>query len=223
MRGNTGPADDAGRYKGLVYLPLTAENDFVAPLPDRKVDLIYLCFPNNPTGATATRDELAKWVAYARQHNSIIFFDAAYEAYITDPSLPHSIYEVDGGPRLRHRVPARSARTPGFTGTRCAYTVVPKGLTGKNADGESIELHGLWNRRQSTKFNGVSYIVQRGAEAVYTEDGKGQVQRLVSFYLDNARLIRDGLTDAGMEVHGGVNAPYVWVKTPDGVTSWGLL
>ena len=219
MRGNTGPADDAGRYDGLVYLPLTAENNFVAPLPDRKVDLIYLCFPNNPTGATATTDELAKWVTYARHHGSVIFFDAAYEAYITDPSLPHSIYEVEGARDCA--IEFRSfSKNAGFTGTRCAYTVVPRGLTGKNAEGESIELHGLWNRRQSTKFNGVSYIVQRGAEAVYTEDGKGQVQRLVSFYLDNARLIRDGLTDAGMEVHGGVNAPYVWVKTPDGVSSW---
>ncbi len=221
MRGNTGPADEGGRYNGLVYLPLTAENNFVAPLPDRQVDLIYLCFPNNPTGATATKDELAKWVAYARQHDSIIFFDAAYEAYITDPSLPHSIYEIDGARDCA--IEFRSfSKNAGFTGTRCACTVVPRGLTGKNGVGESIELHKLWNRRQSTKFNGVSYIVQRGAEAVYTEDGRGEVQRLVSFYLDNARLIRDGLTDAGMQVYGGVNAPYVWVKTPDGVSSWDL-
>ena len=219
MAGNTGDANDKGEYGGLVYLPITAENDFTAQIPSQKVDLIYLCFPNNPTGAVATRAHLQAWVDYAKAHGSIIFFDAAYEAFITDPSLPRSIYEIEGARDCA--IEFRSfSKNAGFTGTRCALTVVPKTLTAKAADGSDVELWKLWNRRQSTKFNGVSYIVQRGAEAVYSPEGKAQVKELVAFYMENARIIRDKLTAAGLEVHGGINAPYVWVKTPDGLSSW---
>jgi LL-diaminopimelate aminotransferase len=219
MAGNTGDANDKGEYGGLVYLPITAENNFTAQIPSQKVDLIYLCFPNNPTGATATRAHLQAWVDYAKVHGSIIFFDAAYEAFITDPSLPHSIYEIEGARDCA--IEFRSfSKNAGFTGTRCALTVVPKTLTAKAADGSDVELWKLWNRRQSTKFNGVSYIVQRGAEAVYSPEGKAQVKELIDFYMENARIIRDKLTAAGLEVHGGINAPYVWVKTPNGLSSW---
>ncbi len=219
MAGNTGDANDKGEYGGLVYLPITAENDFTAQIPSQKVDLIYLCFPNNPTGAVATRAHLQAWVDYAKAHGSIIFFDAAYEAFITDPSLPRSIYEIEGARDCA--IEFRSfSKNAGFTGTRCALTVVPKTLTAKAADGSDVELWKLWNRRQSTKFNGVSYIVQRGAEAVYSPEGKAQVKELVAFYMENARIIRDKLTAAGLAVHGGINAPYVWVKTPDGLSSW---
>jgi LL-diaminopimelate aminotransferase len=219
MAGNTGDANEKGEYGGLVYLPITAENDFTAQIPSQKVDLIYLCFPNNPTGAVATRAHLQAWVDYAKAHGSIIFFDAAYEAFITDPSLPRSIYEIEGARDCA--IEFRSfSKNAGFTGTRCALTVVPKTLTAKAADGSDVELWKLWNRRQSTKFNGVSYIVQRGAEAVYSPEGKAQVKELIGFYMENARIIRDKLTAAGLEVHGGINAPYVWVKTPNGLSSW---
>lgn len=219
MAGNTGEANDKGEYSGLVYLPVTAENNFTAEIPQQKVDLIYLCFPNNPTGATATKEHLKDWVNYARSQGSIIFFDAAYEAFITDPDLPHSIYEIEGARECA--IEFRSfSKNAGFTGTRCALTVVPKTLTAKAADGSNIELWKLWNRRQSTKFNGVSYIVQKGAEAVYSEEGQSQIKALVSFYLENAQIIRQQLTSAGLKVYGGVNAPYVWVKTPAGLTSW---
>jgi LL-diaminopimelate aminotransferase len=219
MAGNTGDANDKGEYGGLVYLPITADNDFTAQIPSQKVDLIYLCFPNNPTGATATKAHLQAWVDYARAHGSIIFFDAAYEAFITDPSLPRSIYEIDGARDCA--IEFRSfSKNAGFTGTRCALTVVPKTLTAKAADGSDVELWKLWNRRQSTKFNGVSYIVQRGAEAVYSPAGKAQVTALIAFYMENAKIIRDRLTTAGLQVYGGINAPYVWVKTPDGLSSW---
>ncbi|MBE9123605.1 LL-diaminopimelate aminotransferase [Tychonema sp. LEGE 07199] len=220
MAGHTGDANENGEYGGLVYLPITAENNFTAQIPtDKKVDLIYLCFPNNPTGATATKEHLQAWVNYAKANNSIIFFDAAYEAYITDPSLPHSIYEIEGARDCA--IEFRSfSKNAGFTGTRCALTVVPKTLTGKAADGSDVEIWKLWNRRQSTKFNGVSYIVQRGAEAVYSEAGKAQIKALVNFYMENAAIIREKLTAAGIEVFGGENAPYVWVKTPCGLTSW---
>ena len=211
MAGHTGPANEAGEYAGLTYLPMTANNHFTPELPGQKVDLIYLCFPNNPTGATATKDELKKWVDYARENGSIILFDAAYEAYITDPTLPHSIYEVAGARDCA--IEFRSfSKNAGFTGTRCALTVVPKTLTAKAADGSDVDLHQLWSRRQSTKFNGVSYIIQRGAEAVYSEAGQAQIKGLISFYLENAKIIRDQLTAAGITVYGGVNAPYVWVK-----------
>ena len=219
MAGHTGEANEQGEYEGLVYLPVTAENDFTAPIPTQKVDLIYLCFPNNPTGATATKAHLQDWVNYAKAHGSIIFFDAAYEAFITDPSLPHSIYEIEGAKDCA--IEFRSfSKNAGFTGTRCALTVVPKTLTAKAADGSTVELWKLWNRRQSTKFNGVSYIVQRGAEAVYSPQGQAEVQALVNFYLENAQIIREQLTSAGLAVYGGINAPYVWVKTPQGLSSW---
>ncbi|MBE9125183.1 MULTISPECIES: LL-diaminopimelate aminotransferase [unclassified Coleofasciculus] len=219
MAGHTGEANERGEFEGLVYLPITAENNFTAEIPSEKVDLIYLCFPNNPTGATATKEHLKAWVEYAKAHNSIIFFDAAYEAYITDPELPHSIYEIEGARDCA--IEFRSfSKNAGFTGTRCALTVVPKNLTAKAADGSDVELWKLWNRRQSTKFNGVSYIVQRGAEAVYSEEGQVQVKELIHFYLENAKIIREKLTEAGIDVYGGVNAPYVWVKTPNGLSSW---
>jgi LL-diaminopimelate aminotransferase len=219
MAGHTGDANDQGEYGGLVYLPITADNDFTAQIPTQKVDLIYLCFPNNPTGATATKAHLQAWIDYARANGSIIFFDAAYEAFITDPDLPHSIYEIEGARDCA--IEFRSfSKNAGFTGTRCALTVVPKTLKGKAADSSEIELWKLWNRRQSTKFNGVSYIVQRGAEAVYSPEGQQQVKGLINFYMENAKIIREQLTAAGIKVYGGVNAPYVWVKTPNGLSSW---
>jgi LL-diaminopimelate aminotransferase len=219
MAGHTGDANEKGEYGGLVYLPISADNNFTAQIPTEKVDLIYLCFPNNPTGATATKEHLQAWVEYAKAHGSIIFFDAAYEAFITDPSIPHSIYEIEGARDCA--IEFRSfSKNAGFTGTRCAFTVVPKTLTAKAADGSNVELWKLWNRRQSTKFNGVSYIVQRGAEAVYSPEGQAQTKALISFYLENATIIREQLTAAGLQVYGGVNAPYVWVKTPNGLSSW---
>jgi len=218
MAGHTGPAQD-GQYGGLVYMPITAENNFTATIPSQRVDLIYLCFPNNPTGATATKAHLQAWVDYARANKAVIFFDAAYEAFITDASLPHSIYEIPGARDCA--IEFRSfSKNAGFTGTRCAYTVVPKSLTAQASDGTEVALHSLWNRRQSTKFNGVSYIVQRGAEAVYSESGQEQIRQLVAFYLENARIIREQLTAAGLQVYGGVNAPYIWLQTPDGLSSW---
>ena len=219
MAGHTGPVNENGEYEGLVYLPINAENNFTASIPSEKVDLIYLCFPNNPTGAVATKEHLQAWVNYARAHGSIILFDAAYEAFITDPAIPHSIYEIDGARDCA--IEFRSfSKNAGFTGTRCALTVVPKSLKGKAADGRDVELHSLWNRRQSTKFNGVSYIVQRGAEAVYSAAGQAQTKALIDFYMENARIIREQLTAAGISVYGGVNAPYVWVKTPNNLSSW---
>ncbi len=219
MAGHTGPANEDGKYEGLVYMPVSADNNFTAEIPSEKVDLVYLCFPNNPTGATATKDHLKAWVDYAREHQAIILFDAAYEAFITDPSLPHSIYEIEGAKDCA--IEFRSfSKNAGFTGTRCAYTVVPKTLTATTSSGETVQLHQLWNRRQSTKFNGVSYIVQRGAEAVYSEAGQAQIKDLVGFYLENAKIICDRLSNAGLTVYGGVNAPYVWVKTPNGLSSW---
>ena len=219
MAGRTGAADENGRYGGLVYIPVTAENGFVPSLPDRKVDLIYLCYPNNPTGTVATREELQKWVDYARANESIILFDAAYEAFITDPTIPHSIYEIPGARDVA--IEFRSfSKTAGFTGIRCAFTVIPKTVLARNSQGEKQPLNPLWNRRHTTKFNGVSYPVQRGAEAVYSPAGQQQVRALVEFYLTNARLIREGLGQCGIDVYGGINAPYVWMKTPNGESSW---
>ena len=219
MAGHTGEANEKGEYEGFVYLPISAENNFTAQIPTEKVDLIYLCFPNNPTGSTATKEHLQAWVDYAKAHGSIIFFDAAYEAFITDPTLPHSIYEIEGAKDCA--IEFRSfSKNAGFTGTRCALTVVPKTLKGKASGGSEVELWKLWNRRQSTKFNGVSYIVQRGAEAVYSPEGQAQVKELVGFYMDNAQIIREKLTAANLSVYGGINAPYVWVKTPHGLSSW---
>lgn len=219
MAGHTGPCNDQGEYEGLTYLPINAGNNFTAQIPSQKVDLIYLCFPNNPTGAVASKSHLQDWVNYAKSHGSIILFDAAYEAFITDPEIPHSIYEIDGARDCA--IEFRSfSKNAGFTGTRCALTVVPKTLTAKAADGSDVELWKLWNRRQSTKFNGVSYIVQRGAEAVYSDAGQAQTKSLISFYLENAKIIREKLTAGGLQVFGGVNAPYVWVQTPNGISSW---
>ncbi len=219
MAGHTGPVDAAGRYAGIEYLPVLEENGFEVPLPQQPVDLIYLCFPNNPTGMVATRETLERWVRYAQQHGSIILFDAAYEAYITDPALPHSIYEIPGADEVA--IEFRSfSKTAGFTGTRCAFIVVPKKLHGRSATGESISLHRLWSRRHSTKFNGVPYIIQRGAAAVYTPAGQAEVTQLIRFYLENARLLREGISQLGWRCYGGVNAPYLWLKTPANQTSW---
>jgi LL-diaminopimelate aminotransferase len=219
MAGHTGEAGEDGKYEGLVYLPISADNAFTAEIPTQKVDLIYLCFPNNPTGAIASTEHLQAWVDYARQHGSIILFDAAYEAFITDERIPHSIFEIEGARECA--IEFRSfSKNAGFTGTRCALTVVPKTLHGETSTGAKVDLWSLWNRRQSTKFNGVSYIVQRGAEAVYSEAGQAQVKALVRFYLDNARIIREQLTQAGIQVYGGINAPYVWVQAPNGLSSW---
>lgn len=219
MAGHTGPAREDGTYEGLVYLPISAENDFTARIPEQKIDLVYLCFPNNPTGAAATKAHLQDWVNYARENGSLLLFDAAYEAFITDSEIPHSIYEIPGARDCA--IEFRSfSKNAGFTGTRCAFTVVPKTLKVKASDGSEVALHRLWNRRQSTKFNGVSYLVQRGAEAVYSEAGQAQVDKLIRFYLENARIIREKLSEAGIQTYGGVNAPYVWVKTPHGLSSW---
>lgn len=221
MAGHTGDADGAGQYGGLTYLPISAANNFTAPLPSSPVDLIYLCFPNNPTGAVASRAQLQQWVDYARAHNALILFDAAYEAFIQDPELPHSIYEIEGARQCA--IEFRSfSKNAGFTGTRCALTVVPRGLMGSAAQGEPVELWGLWNRRQCTKFNGVSYVVQRGAEAVYSPEGQGQVKGLINFYMENAAIIRRELSAAGLAVYGGQQAPYVWLQTPNGMDSWGF-
>lgn len=219
MAGHTGPADASGRYAGLVYLPVTADNDFVPELPKQRVDLIYLCYPNNPTGVAATREMLKRWVEYAQQNGSIILYDAAYEAYITDPAIPHSIYEIDGAREVA--IEFRSfSKTAGFTGVRCAFTVIPKNLKGKTRDGREVAIHPLWNRRHCTKFNGVSYPVQRGAAATYSPEGRQQVRETIAFYLANAKLVREALTQLGLQVYGGVNAPYVWLKTPGNLSSW---
>ncbi len=229
MAGHTGAADEKGEYQGLIYLRATADNHFSPAIPNQRVDIVYLCFPNNPTGAVATREQLAEWVEYAQANESVILFDAAYEAYITDASIPHSIYEIPGARDVA--IEFRSfSKTAGFTGVRCAYTVVPKTVMGhakpgasdpgSRGAGTSIPLHQLWNRRHTTKFNSVSYIVQRAAEATYTDAGRQQVRALVAFYLENAKLIREGLISAGLTCFGGVNAPYVWVKTPKNKTSW---
>jgi LL-diaminopimelate aminotransferase len=219
MHGHTRAADERGEYGGLIYLRATAENNFTPEIPKQKVDIIYLCYPNNPTGTVASKATLTKWVEYAKQHEAVIFFDAAYEAYITEENIPHSIYEIPGARDVA--IEFRSfSKTAGFTGTRCAFTVVPKSLKGRAGDGSQVDLYRLWMRRHTTKFNGVSYIVQRGAEAVYTPAGKEQTRKLVAGYLENAKLIRDGLVKLGLKVFGGVNAPYVWVQTPGGASSW---
>ncbi len=219
MAGRTGPADERGYYEGIVYLPCTEENGFVPPLPPEPVDLVYLCYPNNPTGTVATRGELKRWVDWALEHGAVILFDAAYEAFITEPGIPHSIYEIEGAERCA--IEFRSfSKTAGFTGVRCALTVVPKALEGTTSTGQTVSLNRLWHRRQSTKFNGVSYPVQRAAAAVYSDEGWAQVQEVIGYYLDNARIIREGLTAAGITCYGGVNAPYIWLKTPEGFSSW---
>jgi LL-diaminopimelate aminotransferase len=219
MGGRAGNADASGRYDRIVYLPCTAENNFQPRIPDRPVDLIFLCYPNNPTGAVLTRAALKTWVDFARERNAVILYDAAYEAYIRDPAIPHSIYEIEGAREVA--IEFRSfSKTAGFTGTRCAYTVVPKELQGRSASGETVSINSLWVRRQSTKFNGVAYVIQRAAAATYTAEGKKQVTALVDYYMENARIIREGLESAGLTVYGARNAPYIWVKTPGGLSSW---
>ncbi|MCO5051811.1 MAG: LL-diaminopimelate aminotransferase [Verrucomicrobiae bacterium] len=219
MAGHTGAANAAGAYAKLVYLPCRSSNGFVPVPPKRHVDVIYLCSPNNPTGAVATREQLAAWVQYAREQRAIILFDAAYEAYITDPAIPRSIYEIPGARECA--IEFRSfSKNGGFTGTRCAFTVVPKSLPAQTKAGETKPLHPLWARRMTTKFNGVSYIVQRAAAALYTPEGKAQVRELIEHYLGNAKVLRAGARKAGLKVYGGVNAPYLWVRTPGGMTSW---
>jgi LL-diaminopimelate aminotransferase len=219
MAGRTGPADPSGRYGGLVYLPTTAENGFDPPLPDRKVDLIYLCSPNNPTGAVLSRASLTRWVDYARKNEAIILFDAAYEAFIREPGQVHSIFELPGAREVAIEFRSLS-KTAGFTGTRLAWTVVPKELTARNDKGEPIPLRALWNRRHTTKFNGVSYPIQKAALAVFQPAGRAAIEANIAYYMDNARIIREGLAAAGYSVHGGVNAPYIWVRVPTGQTSW---
>ena len=219
MAGRTGPASGQGHYGGIVYMPATAENHFVPEPPKEAIDMAYLCFPNNPTGAVATKDDLARWVEYARENKAVIFFDAAYEAFITDPAIPHSIYEVEGAKEVA--IEFRSwSKTAGFTGVRCAYSVVPKQLKAYTKAGEAVDVNPIWRRRHCTKFNGVSYVTQAGAAAIYTPQGKKQIQQTIDVYMTNAGLIRDALTKLGYKVYGGVNAPYLWVKTPEGVGSW---
>lgn len=219
MAGRTGGFLDSGHYQGMVYLSATSENHFNPALPTGKVDLIYLCSPNNPTGATLTKSDLKNWVDYARKQEAVILFDAAYEAYITDPQLPHSIYEVEGAEEVA--IEFRSfSKTAGFTGTRCAYTVVPQKLRCRDEKENLVPVQPLWNRRHTTKFNGVSYPIQRGAEACYSPEGKKQIQEQIGYYLENARLIREKLGALGIKVYGGVNAPYIWLKTPGNLDSW---
>lgn len=219
MSGRAGQPETSGSWSNIVYLPCKEENNFIPDLPKERVDLIYLCYPNNPTGTTLTREQLSVWVAYARENKSVILFDAAYEAFITEENVPHSIYEIPGAKEVA--IEFRSfSKTAGFTGTRCAYTVVPKQLMAYTENGQPVMLNKLWNRRHTTKFNGTSYIVQRAAEATYSEAGKKQVAELIAYYKENARIIREGLKKAGLTVFGGINAPYVWAKTPSGISSW---
>lgn len=219
IAGRSGPADASGRYPGFVYLPCTADNDFQPALPAGHVDLIYLCYPNNPTGAVMTREALKRWIDYAHAHEAVILYDAAYEAYIRDPEVPHSIYEIDGAREVA--IESRSfSKNAGFTGMRLAYTVVPREAQGRTSRGEKLSLNQLWLRRMSTKSNGPPYIIQKAAAAVYTPEGQKQVRALIEYYMENARVIRDGLAGAGLTVYGGRNAPYLWVRTPAGLSSW---
>lgn len=219
MAGHTGPADIDGRYGKLVYLPVTAGNNFIADLPSEPVDIIYLCYPNNPTGTVATKETLKKWVDYAKANDALIMFDAAYEGFISDPDLPRSIYEIEGAREVA--IEFRSfSKNIGFTGVRCAFTVVPKDLKATASCGTEVSLHQLWNRRQSTKFNGASFVVQKGAAAAYSDKGRAQVKGLIDFYMTNAKLLREGLQAAGITVFGGEHAPYVWLQTPSNMTSW---
>lgn len=218
MAGRTGTLNN-GRFEKIVYMPCNAENQFIPELPKEKVDMIYLCVPNNPTGTTLSKAELTKWVEFAKANEAIILFDAAYESYIQEPDIPHSIYEIDDAKEVA--IEFRSfSKTAGFTGTRCAYTVVPKAVMGRTASGETHSLNKLWNRRQTTKFNGVPYIIQRGAQAVYTPEGQQQIKEVIKYYMANAKIIREGLQSIGLQVFGGVNAPYIWLKTPNNMDSW---
>lgn len=219
MSGRAGNIESGGKWSNVVYIPCLAENDFIPELPSRRVDILYLCYPNNPTGTTLTKDELKRWVNYALANDTLILFDAAYEAYIQDPDIPHSIYEIKGAKKVA--IEFRSfSKTAGFTGMRCGYTVVPKELNGFTLEGERVQLNKLWNRRQCTKFNGTNYITQRAAEAVYSPEGKEQVKEIINYYMTNARIMKEGLQQCGLKVFGGDNAPYLWIKTPNGLSSW---
>ena len=219
MVGRTGQADDKGYYEGIHYMPCTGANNFTPSIPNEKVDVIYLCYPNNPTGAVATKADLKKWVDYALVNDAVILFDAAYEAFITETEIPHSIYEVEGASECA--IEFRSfSKTAGFTGVRCGLVVVPEELMGTTTEGAKYSFNKLWNRRQTTKFNGVSYPVQKAAAAVYSDEGWAQIKETINYYMENARIIREGLTDAGITCFGGVNAPYIWLETPEGMTSW---
>ncbi len=208
-----------GRWSNIVYIPCTAENNFTPELPEKRVDMIYLCYPNNPTGTVLNKKQLKKWVDYALENEVLILFDAAYEAFIRDEDVPHSIYEIKGAKQCA--IEFRSfSKTAGFTGLRCGYTVVPKELMGRTPEGQKVSLNALWNRRQCTKFNGTAYIIQKAAEAVYSPEGKAQVKATIDYYMENAKLIREGLEATGLQIFGGTNAPYIWLKTPQDVTSW---
>ena len=219
MAGHTGPARKDGSYEGIVYLPCTAENNFVPEPPKEHVDLVYLCFPNNPTGAVATREQLASWINYARQHDALILFDAAYEAYISDPKVSHSIFEIEGGHECAIELRSFS-KIGGFTGVRCGFTVMSKTLLARTDFGKKLPLHPLWHRRWSTKANSVSYPVQRGAEALYSDEGRQQCRALIEHYMGNAKILREACEKIGLHFYGGTNAPYIWVRTPKGLTSW---
>lgn len=218
MGGRAGDFVDGG-WSRVTYSPCTADNDFTPQLPEKPADMIYLCYPNNPTGTTLSRAELEKWVDYALHHKCILLYDAAYEVYITTEGVPHSIYEIEGAKKCAVEFHSYS-KTAGFTGLRCGYTVVPKQLTVRASNGEDVQLNQLWNRRQCTKFNGTAYIVQRAAAAIYTPEGKQQVRETIDYYMTNARIMRETLAEVGLKVYGGVDAPYLWLKTPDGIGSW---
>lgn len=219
MAGRTGEIGPDGRYSNLIYMPATKENGFQPEIPKEKADIVYLCYPNNPTGTVTTKESLKVWVEYAKKNNSIILYDSAYEAFISEPGVPRSIYEVEGAKEVA--IEFRSfSKTAGFTGLRCAYIVIPKELKGKTRSGEEVSLNSLWSRRHTTKFNGVSYVTQKGAEACYSPQGKKEIQTSIAYYMANASKIRDGLKKAGYEVFGGVNAPYIWLKTSGNLSSW---
>ena len=219
MCGRAGILEKDGKWSNVTYMSCTAENNFIPEIPDKRIDIVYLCYPNNPTGTTLTKPELKKWVDYALDNDTLILFDAAYEAFIQEDDVPHSIYEIKGAKKCA--IEFRSfSKTAGFTGVRCGYTVVPKELTAATLEGERISLNKLWNRRQCTKFNGTSYITQRAAEAIYTAEGRRQVKETIDYYMNNARTMKEGLETSGLEVYGGVNAPYIWLKTPNDISSW---
>lgn len=220
MSGRTGKYNtETGKYDGVIYIPCTSENDFIPELPQEIPDIIYLCFPNNPTGTVINKKELTKWVNYAKDNNAIILYDSAYEAFITEEDIPHTIYEIEGAKEVAIEFKSFS-KTAGFTGIRCAYTIVPKELKIKLNNGKEVSLNKLWNRRQCTKFNGVSYITQRAAEAIYTEEGQKEIKENIKYYLENAKIIREGLDEVGIQYCGGINSPYIWIKVPNNMKSW---
>lgn len=219
MAGRTGTSDTDGQYDGLVYLPTVEANNYEPSFPKTPTDIVYLCSPNNPTGTVLSKEKLKAWVDYAKETNTLILFDAAYADFISNPDLPKSIYEIEGAREVAIEFRSLS-KNAGFTGTRCAYTIVPKELMGKNDQGEDVSIHALWNRRHCTKFNGVSYPIQRGAEASFTPEGKAQIQELINYYMENAKIIKAGLNALGIDTFGGENAPYIWLKAPQNKGSW---